>query len=96
MKKLKVFALNDYEWWAGYDLKSVKKTYLKEMMMTEDEAFDDPRELTEEEMSKFTIKIIKEEELTYAKAGKYTFAEFLELMIKNKEKFPCMFASTEY
>jgi len=94
--KLKVFALNDYEWWVGYDLESVKKAYLKETQISEDEAFENPRELTKKEMTSKFIRIVEEEELNYAKAGKYTFAEFLELMSKNENKFPCMFACTEY
>lgn len=87
-KRIRVFRLNDYDWWAGETLAQVKKDYLKETGMDEEEAFDEPKALTKEEMKKYTIR---EEDGTQER----TFEEELKAMIKAKVDFPCMFASTE-
>jgi hypothetical protein len=54
MGEIKIFKLNDCDWWAGEDLDSVKSAYLSEMDITDpqgiESAFDDPRELFDEEM----------------------------------------------
>ena len=86
---IKVFRLNDCDWWAGENLESVKKDYLKETGLDAEEAFDDPEEITEEIMNKG--KYVDEDG-----KNERTFKEELDSMIKNGTKFPAFFASSEY
>ena len=89
-KQIKVFQLNDCDWWAGYDLESVKKAYVKETGMSLEEAFDDPRELTDEEMD--TLKHWGDEG---DNKEPITFRQELDRMIESGFEFPWFFASTE-
>jgi hypothetical protein len=85
---MKVFQLNDYEWWAGEDLESVKAAYLKETGVSEEEAFEDPQEVSEADM-----QVLK----YYQTEGVFcSFAEALADMLAAGDKFPCCFACTEY
>ena len=91
-KKVKVFQLNDCDWWAGYDLKSVMADYSKETGVPPDEAFEDPHELTDEEMEACTH---------YGNADRpedppRSFRQELNMMIEAGAGFPAFFASTEY
>ena len=85
---MKVFRLNDYDWWVGSDLESVKKSYMEATGLPEDEAFDDAYELTEEEMNKL---LYKDED-----GSERTFKEQLNKMIAENQTFPTIFASCEY
>lgn len=86
--KVKVFALNDYDWWAAETLEEAKAAYLNETGMKEaDEPFDDPHELDEVAMNHFRFR---EEDGTTR-----TFREQLEKMVSNGQDFPAFFASTE-
>ncbi|MCU1285917.1 MAG: phiPLPE 70 [Acidobacteriales bacterium] len=89
---IKVFEVNDTEWWAGTDLESIKTAY-KEITGIdpddEDEGFQDPHALTDEEME--TLQFSDDD------GSKRSFREQLELMVAaEREKFPTMFATTEY
>jgi len=93
--KIKVFRLNDYEWWAGETLEEVKKNYTEITGVDGEEAFDEPIEV----MSEKALKSTKYHTDTKDKDGKkivITFAEELEKQIKSKQKFPCFFATTEF
>ena len=89
---MKVFKLNDLDWWAGDDLESVKAAYMAETGMDAAEAFDDPRECTEQEM--------RENEFYQGEPGApettVSFAQQLENMIGQKVVTPCVFAVSEY
>jgi hypothetical protein len=85
---MKVFAMNDFDWWAAETLEEAKLGYLKERGMEEaDGPFDDPHELDEEAMNHFQFN---EDD------GKRSFREQLERMVSSGQKFPAFFASTEY
>lgn len=100
--EVKIFKLNDCDWWAGYDLESVKAAYLKDQIMEgfEEDAFHDSRELSKEEMKRFTFSASEdfdEEELAEFQSSTCTFQDQLDIMIRiNPDQFPCFFASTEY
>lgn len=89
MNKVKVFKLNDYEWYAGYDLESCIKCAIKMTGMTEEEVVDDPFEETQESLDLLVFYDEDDDE-------KRSFSEELELRIERGEKFPDFFAGTEY
>jgi hypothetical protein len=84
--KVKVFRLNLFDWWAGYDLASVKSAYLAESGMHKEEAFDEEEELPQDAME--TVRIYPNR---YAKESS-TFQEELARMIAEGQIFPCYFA----
>jgi len=92
---IKVFRLNDYEWWAGETLEEVKKNYTEITGVDGEEAFDESIEAMSEE----ALKSTKYHTDTKDKDGKaivITFAEELENRIKSEQKFPCFFATTDF
>ena len=83
---LKIFRLNPFDWWAGYDLKSVKLTYLRETGAAK-EAFSEEEELAQEAMK--TLRVYPN---PYAKESR-TFQEELARMVGRGQEFPWHFAS---
>jgi hypothetical protein len=83
---VKVFRLNLSDWWAGYDLASVKAAYLAESGMPKEEAFDEEGELPQDAMK--TVRIYPN---LYAKESS-TFQEELARMVAEGQEFPCYFA----
>jgi hypothetical protein len=99
-KQVKVFQLNDFDWWAGYDLESVKAAYLADMGLKPtdhpddlEDQFDNPHELTEEELDRFKFIYVDREEGDPEEAP---FRERLNEVIALGHEFPCFFASTEW
>lgn len=86
-----VFKLNDFEWWAGYDLESVKAKYLEVTGVPEGDAFDEPYELDADALTKLIFR--QDPYDTHPETR--TFREELELMIRSGQEFPCPFACTE-
>jgi len=86
---IKVFRLNDYEYWAGENLETVKAEYLRQTGVPENEAFDDPEEITPDEMA--TRPLMDDGDSTIK-----TFADGLAGMLRDGTKVPCYFAGTEY
>jgi hypothetical protein len=86
-QNVKLFRLNPFDWWAGYDLTSVKLAYLRETGLAKEEAFDEEEELPQEAMK--TARIYPN---LYAKESR-TFQEELALMVDQGQEFPCYFAS---
>ena len=86
---MKVFAMNDCDWWAAETLEAAKAAYLKETGLEEaDDPFDDPHELTPEEMDRLRF---------HSKDWAVrSFQEQLDWMIASGQDFPAFFASTEY
>jgi hypothetical protein len=82
---VKVFRLNLFDWWAGYDLASVKSAYLVESRVAKEEAFDE-EELPQDAMN--TLRIYAN---PYAKEST-TFEEELTRMVDEGQVFPCYFA----
>lgn len=87
--KIKIFQLNDCDWWAGEDLKSVKKVYAEEVDSDSD-LTEDARELTEKEMNELVFA-----DETGSGNGR-SFKDQLKRLIDNGQEFPCFFATSEY
>ena len=85
-QNVKVFRLNLFDWWAGYDLASVKSAYLLETGVAKEEAFDEEEELPQDAMK--TLRIYPN---PYAKESS-TFQEELARMVAEGQVFPCGFA----
>lgn len=88
-KEVKVFRLNDCDWWAAHSLEEAIKDGAACMGLTEDEVADEPRELTEKEMDEFDFVDENGERQS-------SFRERLQSLIKSGERFPCGFASSEW
>ncbi len=84
---VKVFRLNSFDWWAGYDPISVKLAYLGKTGLAQEESFDGPEELPKEGMK--TLRIYSN---PYAKESR-SFQEELDRMVATGQEFPCHFAS---
>jgi hypothetical protein len=83
---MKIFVLNDCDWWVAETLEQAKESYKLE---TGEDSDDDARELTEEEMDHHII--------TSEDGVKRTFREELRLRTEDGTLFPpTLFASTEY
>lgn len=87
---IKVFRINDYDWWAGEDIESVKAAYKKETGLTDDEAFDEPGALTAEQMR--SCEFYPDCDTSRA----IQFKTALRKMVRDGKKFPRFFATTEY
>jgi hypothetical protein len=87
-EKIKVFKVNDCDWYAGEDLESIKDHIMWFTGYDADEEFDDPYELSESEMRQYTFTDID--------GTTRDFKEELKKRIKDGDHFPCFFASTEY
>jgi hypothetical protein len=83
---VKVFRVNLFDWWAGYDLGSVKSAYLAKSGMAKEEPFDEEEELPRDAME--TVRIHPN---PYAKESS-TFQEELARMVVEGQVFPCYFA----
>jgi hypothetical protein len=81
---VKVFRFNLFDWWAGYDLASVKSAYLMESGVTKKEGFEE--ELPQDAMN--TVRIYSN---PYAKESS-TFQEELSRMVEEGQQFTCHFA----
>jgi hypothetical protein len=81
---VKVFKLNLFDWWAGYDLASVKSAYLGETGVAKEEAFD------EEELPQEAMKAVRIYTNPFAKESN-TFQEELARMVAEGQEFPCYF-----
>jgi hypothetical protein len=93
-KAVKVFKMNDCDWYAGRNLEEVKAFVLAETGMPEDEAFDNPGELSDEAMRELRFRHTDGNDLR-AKTT-VSFAERLAEMVAEGQEFPAFFASTEY
>lgn len=84
---MKVFEINDIEWWAGPDLKTTKDAYLTQ---TENDVEDTEtmHELSDEEM--------ESSEFFHEGNMPMSFKDRLKELVDKGESFPCFFASTEY
>lgn len=97
---MKVFFMNDCEWWAGPDEASVKRAAADAWASPEydveadpDEYFVEMEELSEGEMDRLQFA----EDLSNPNSGKCSFREKLNDMLADpQEEFPCFFAGTEW
>jgi hypothetical protein len=82
---VKVFRLNPFSWWAGYDFASVKSAYLLETGVGNTEIFN------EEELPKNAMNAVRIYANPFAKESN-TFQEELARMVAEGQEFPCYFA----
>lgn len=89
---IKVFKVSDCDWFAAKTAKEARQCAIE---WTENDEWewdeDEIEELTDEQMNRFTYREEDEPEAT-----RRTFREELDRMIARGDKFPCMFASTDY
>ena len=89
MTTIKVFALDDIEWWAGESLEACVAEGRRQC--GHDCYPDDPeiqREITDVELQR--RKFVDDD------GGEHTCAEELANMIASGDRFPCHFAATEW
>lgn len=93
---LRVFRLNDCDWWIARTLEEAKVSYQGECgPMDDEEAFDEPRELTDEELDRLKFHDRDDRDRVIRKTIR-TFREELRQQIKADPTTPRMFACTEY
>ena len=87
MKQLKIYKMNEFDWWADYSEEEAIKNYLSEMLLDEDE-IDEVEEVTGGDLDKLLFaKDVEGENIT--------FRERLEFLNEDRNE-PQLFASTEY
>ncbi len=97
---MKIFQIDEETWYAAETIDEAIKAYTNDTGITHeellqlDEGVDALYELDEEEMNELYFTDVECEFSPDRQL--YTFAEALELMILRGDKFPEMFASTEY
>jgi hypothetical protein len=89
---IKVFRINDCDWWAGASLDECIAAYIADT--GDEDLIEDARELTDEEMEKFFF-VEDEEDEDFRQGDKKPFRQKLEEMVRDGRPFPLMFASTE-
>lgn len=91
---IKVFRVNDYEWWAGESAEEVLAACMKESGLSADEVCDGPDNIPEQLSDKTMNSLMYLDDQKLNK--KVTFATALKHMIKEGVSFPCLFAATDY
>jgi hypothetical protein len=82
---VKVFRLSRFDWWAGYDLASVKSAFQFETGFANEEAFD------EEELPQGAMNTVRVYPNPYARESS-TFQAELARRVDEGQEFPCYFA----
>lgn len=90
---MKVFEINDCDWWIGESLESCIQDY-RDNVDDDPICTEDARELTDEELDTLKFTVCDENERPTGE--KITFREQLAIEISEGGEFPRMFASTEY
>lgn len=90
-KKAKVFEIDEYTWWVGYDAESVKQAYLAQGDVFESDLEQEPRELGETELKR--LKFFAD--IAHPSKGHITFAERLQQVIDSEDAIPDWFAVAE-
>jgi len=88
---IKVFMMNDWDWVAAESLEEAIKWYCEECGMPEDEACEDPHGITQARSNE--LKFYEE---FPDKENPISFTERLKKIVARGDKFPCLFASTEF
>ena len=93
MGKIRVFRVNDYEWYAAETLKDAVAEAMRLSGLEQDEASDeDAGQIGEGEMD---ILLFHDDMCHKDKSKTRTFREQLKLMVDKKVEFPTFFAGTE-
>lgn len=87
---VKIFQVNDYEYWAGETLEETTKACLEEWGM-EEEALDEPHEITDEEMDTLTVTDDEGPE-----RRTIPFRQALNELVAGGQEFPCLFAANDW
>ena len=87
---MKIFRLNDYDWWIAETQEQAIADYIKDVGLSEEETIDNPGELNEKQLNSY---IFTDNEI--ANTPQRTFKEELQRRI-NAGATSEMFASTEY
>lgn len=96
-RSIKIFEMNDCEWWAAATLKEAISDYKKTCHCNDAIFADlcpDPIETLGDRALDGKMYTRAEEE--GAPTGKISFRRQLEIMVASGCEFPCMFATTEY
>ena len=96
--ELKVYEMNEYDWWADFSIEEAKTNYLQFTGLDEEDCKEDwedgwPSELTEEDMNRLEYAPDPYEE---PNALKRSFKEELQKRIEEGEIGSQFFASTEF
>ena len=89
---LKIFQMNDCDWWIGESLEACVKDY-QGNIDDDPEYTQDARELTDQELD--SLMFYDADENERPSGVKRTFREQLALEVKCGGEFPRMFASSE-
>lgn len=85
---IKLFEMNDCDYYAGATIEECIAAYMKEFNVS-GEYVESAREVTAEQMSTL---VFYDDVLN----SRHSFQEQLNLMIQSGRQFPCFFATTEY
>jgi len=89
---IKIYRLNDYEWYAGETLEECVKFAIDMTGLDEEDVLDGPLEIIEPLTQEQMVKTIFVDE----DGTKISFTERLQNLIDNGEEFPQFFATTEW
>lgn len=89
---MKIYRMNDCDWWVGESLDACKADYIEEC--GDPESVEDARELTDEELDRLKFTDTDEDEVPIGE--KRSFREQLAREVAQGGTFPRMFASTEF
>lgn len=97
LTEIKVFQINDMEWYAGTGTpEQILTSYMKNTGCSHEDATGDiedlPRELTDDEMDKLKFTYQDDKKLK----NSISFRDQLNKMIADRVEFPCHFACTEW
>jgi hypothetical protein len=90
---MKVFCLNDCDWWVGGSLVSCIADYINHVGEDDPDYYLDAFELNDNDLENTMISVFDGDEIP---AGSRTFKEELDIQIKRGGTFPRIFASTEF
>lgn len=98
MSNIKIYQMNDYDWFAGENAADCISKWCNEYEYTEADYADEysdngkfPRPLTDAEMDRLVVVSVDEND-----APDMSFRSALDIMTRRGDSFPAMFASTEY
>lgn len=90
----RVFRMDDCDWWVAHTLEEAKASY-QHQTGVDDEAIEDARELTEQELDKFHFVDVDERERPIKKSRRTFRVELAQRVAAGLSK-PELFACTEY
>lgn len=93
---VKLFALDDYEWWAGYSLEGcIAAARAQNGAECYEGAEEDGEELTDQQMATLYF-VVDPDDDSCGCDGRRSFAQELARRIAAGERFPQFFAAPEY